>query len=78
MSDTTLNQQVFSEEVSGTSVAPGSNISQTSNGIIVGVDSPVTVTSPQGSFTQTNVNPATGKTYTEEDLARVRQQEKDK
>ena len=78
MSDTTLNQQVYSEEVSGTSVAPGSNISQTSNGIIVGVDSPVTVTSPQGSFTQTNVNPATGKTYTEEDLARVRQQEKDK
>lgn len=80
MSDTTLNQAVFSEEVAGTSVAPGANITSTSNGILVGVDSPVTtVTTPTGSFTSTaQVNPATGKTYTEEDLAKVRQQEKDK
>lgn len=79
MSDTTLNQQVFSEEVSGTSVAPGANISDTSNGILVGVTSPVTTTTGSTfTTTTTPVNPATGKSYTEEDLARVRQQEKDK
>lgn len=71
--------EAFNAEIAGTSVAPA-NVSDTANGIIVGVESPVTT---QANFTQTtttggNINPATGKTYTEEDLARVRQQEKDK
>jgi hypothetical protein len=73
--------EAFSAEVQN-ATTPGSNITDTSNGILVGVESPVTT---QSNFMTTTtstsggpVNPATGKTYTEEDLARVRQQEKDK
>jgi len=72
------NVEAFTAEVAGTSVAPGANISDTSNGIIVGVESPVTTSATPQYQQAAPVNPSTGKTYTDEDLARVRQQEKDK
>ena len=78
MSDTKV-QTAFDAEVAGTSVAPGANISNTADGILVGVDSPVTTQAvPVGTWQQTQTNAPVGKSYTEEDLARVRQQEKDK
>ncbi len=72
--------EAFSAEVTNATTTVGSNISDTSNGILVGVESPVTTQAQFVTTTTTGgqVNPATGKSYTEEDLARVRQQEKDK
>ena len=76
MSDTTANAAAFSTGLL-VDTSTGPVISDTSNGILVGTD-PV---APRGAaqFTEANPLPPTpGKTYTEEDLARVRQQEKEK
>ena len=74
------DHSAFNAEVTAAGVtAPGTVISDTSAGILVGTDAP---TPKFTTTTTTTTNPAeTGKAsgkYTEEDLARVRQQEKDK
>jgi hypothetical protein len=81
MSDTTLQNAVFAAEVAATATTNQTVnlpvISDTSNGILVGTDAPA----PRGAaqLLETNPLPPTpGKSYTEEDLARVRQQEKEK
>ena len=71
------NQDAFNAEVTEAGItAPGTTISDTSSGIIVGTDP-----KPQAPV-QTETPSETKETkagrYTEEDLSRVRQQEKDK
>lgn len=68
MTDT---QTTFANEVAAANAAAG--ISSTTNGIIVGAD-PTTVSSPS----TVTPAPSSGKFFTEEDIARVREQEKNK
>jgi hypothetical protein len=71
-----LDQSAFNSEVTAAGITPGTIISDTSAGILVGTDAPT----PKFT-TSTTTTADTGKIagkYTEEDLARVRQQEKDK
>jgi hypothetical protein len=80
MSDTTVTQAAFAAEVAGATSAPA-NIAGTSTGILVGVDAP-TAPLTTGSFTASTATPpaptAPAGKFTEEDIARVREQEKAK
>lgn len=75
------DHSAFNAEVTAAGVtAPGTVISDTSAGILVGTDTPTpkfTTTTTTTTQPPADTGKVSGK-YTEEDLARVRQQEKDK
>lgn len=72
------DQSAFNSEVTAAGItAPGTTISDTSAGILVGTDAPTPRFTTSTTTTTADTDKIAGK-YTEEDLARVRQQEKDK
>ena len=72
------NQEAFNAEVTEAGItAPGTTISDTDSGIIVGTD-PKPQAPARTEITSETKTPEKSGKYSDEDLARVRQQEKDK